>query len=381
MRLGRATCHRRDGAPAPRRLPGPVRGGRRPGRRRGAARRDPRDPPRRRPGGARGDLVLLRARWAAVATTGARATSASWRTWSRTVAGCCWTSGDGEAAAPASRSSATYVPAGRPGGGGGSSWTCRKGSSRHAHPGPDHLPGAVRALRGDQPGRAGGGARAAAHRGPRPAGVHRGPPQERRRRAVRRRWRDGDDGATLDPGGAGAGRRAAAPAGAAVAAGAAAGRREGARARRARGADPPVRPVRGDRRAGAPHGGGRGGLDRRLRSLRRRAAGDGADRGRLPAGAGGGGAGRRACGRTASAAVSSTTRTTRGRRWSRGCEVPEVLLSGNHAAIDRWRESEALRATLEKRSDEPGGLGGSAETGLAERPAPGAGASGCAPRA
>jgi tRNA (guanine37-N1)-methyltransferase len=34
-----------------------------------------------------------------------------------------------------------------------------------------------------------------------------------------------------------------------------------------------------------------------------------------------------------------------------GLEVPDVLLSGNHAAIDRWRESEALRATLEKRPD------------------------------
>lgn len=34
-----------------------------------------------------------------------------------------------------------------------------------------------------------------------------------------------------------------------------------------------------------------------------------------------------------------------------GLEVPEVLLSGNHAAIERWREVEALRATLEKRPD------------------------------
>jgi tRNA (guanine37-N1)-methyltransferase len=31
--------------------------------------------------------------------------------------------------------------------------------------------------------------------------------------------------------------------------------------------------------------------------------------------------------------------------------VPEVLLSGNHAAIRRWREREALRATREKRPD------------------------------
>jgi tRNA (guanine37-N1)-methyltransferase len=34
-----------------------------------------------------------------------------------------------------------------------------------------------------------------------------------------------------------------------------------------------------------------------------------------------------------------------------GLEVPEVLLSGNHAEIRRWREREALRATLEKRPD------------------------------
>jgi tRNA (guanine37-N1)-methyltransferase len=34
-----------------------------------------------------------------------------------------------------------------------------------------------------------------------------------------------------------------------------------------------------------------------------------------------------------------------------GLEVPEVLLSGNHAAIERWRAAEALRATLEKRPD------------------------------
>jgi tRNA (guanine37-N1)-methyltransferase len=34
-----------------------------------------------------------------------------------------------------------------------------------------------------------------------------------------------------------------------------------------------------------------------------------------------------------------------------GLAVPEVLLSGNHRAIERWREREALRATLEKRPD------------------------------
>lgn len=34
-----------------------------------------------------------------------------------------------------------------------------------------------------------------------------------------------------------------------------------------------------------------------------------------------------------------------------GLAVPEVLTSGNHAAIRRWREREALRATWEKRPD------------------------------
>ncbi len=35
----------------------------------------------------------------------------------------------------------------------------------------------------------------------------------------------------------------------------------------------------------------------------------------------------------------------------RGRKVPEVLLSGNHAGIEKWRRREALRATLLKRPD------------------------------
>jgi tRNA (guanine37-N1)-methyltransferase len=35
----------------------------------------------------------------------------------------------------------------------------------------------------------------------------------------------------------------------------------------------------------------------------------------------------------------------------RGRKVPEVLLSGDHAAIERWRRREALRQTLRKRPD------------------------------
>lgn len=34
-----------------------------------------------------------------------------------------------------------------------------------------------------------------------------------------------------------------------------------------------------------------------------------------------------------------------------GMAVPEVLTSGDHAAIERWRERQALRATVEKRPD------------------------------
>jgi tRNA (guanine37-N1)-methyltransferase len=35
----------------------------------------------------------------------------------------------------------------------------------------------------------------------------------------------------------------------------------------------------------------------------------------------------------------------------RGLKVPEVLLSGNHEEIRRWRRKEALRKTLQRRPD------------------------------
>lgn len=41
---------------------------------------------------------------------------------------------------------------------------------------------------------------------------------------------------------------------------------------------------------------------------------------------------------------------TRPRSW-RGMDVPEVLLSGNHAAIARWRADEAARRTRERRGE------------------------------
>jgi tRNA (guanine37-N1)-methyltransferase len=41
---------------------------------------------------------------------------------------------------------------------------------------------------------------------------------------------------------------------------------------------------------------------------------------------------------------------TRPQVWN-GLEVPEILRGGNHAAINTWRRREALRRTLERRSD------------------------------
>ena len=46
----------------------------------------------------------------------------------------------------------------------------------------------------------------------------------------------------------------------------------------------------------------------------------------------------------------SSTSYTRPASW-RGHEVPEVLLSGDHAAIARWRRAESLRRTATRRPD------------------------------
>jgi tRNA (guanine37-N1)-methyltransferase len=35
----------------------------------------------------------------------------------------------------------------------------------------------------------------------------------------------------------------------------------------------------------------------------------------------------------------------------RGWTVPEVLMSGNHAEIARWRQKESMRRTAERRPD------------------------------
>ena len=34
-----------------------------------------------------------------------------------------------------------------------------------------------------------------------------------------------------------------------------------------------------------------------------------------------------------------------------GLEVPEVLLSGNHARIDKWRKEKSIEETMHKRPD------------------------------
>jgi tRNA (guanine37-N1)-methyltransferase len=35
----------------------------------------------------------------------------------------------------------------------------------------------------------------------------------------------------------------------------------------------------------------------------------------------------------------------------RGVRVPEVLLSGNHRAIERWRKEQSIRATCSRRPE------------------------------
>ena len=52
-----------------------------------------------------------------------------------------------------------------------------------------------------------------------------------------------------------------------------------------------------------------------------------------------------------SRAAASSTRSGRARPTGRATPSPPVLLSGDHAAIARWRRREALRRTLERRPD------------------------------
>ena len=50
-----------------------------------------------------------------------------------------------------------------------------------------------------------------------------------------------------------------------------------------------------------------------------------------------------------------TARITRGRRSYEGVAVPAVLMSGNHAEIERWRLKQSLGRTWERRPDLLGG--------------------------
>ena len=119
-----------------------------------------------------------------------------------------------------------------------------------------------------------------------------------------------------------------------------AGRRRGARRERAR--DAPLRPFRGLRRADRRAPRDRRDLDRPLRALERRPAGDGAGRCDRPAAPGG--AQRRA---RASSNRSPTSlgggleypHYTRPAEY-RGWRVPDVLLSGDHARIEGWRREQ-----------------------------------------
>jgi len=47
----------------------------------------------------------------------------------------------------------------------------------------------------------------------------------------------------------------------------------------------------------------------------------------------------------------------------RGLKVPEILLSGNHAAIEAWRKVEAVKRTVERRPDLNAGNAGNERAG------------------
>ena len=123
-----------------------------------------------------------------------------------------------------------------------------------------------------------------------------------------------------------------------------------ARARRGPGADTALRPLRGHRPAGASRRATSRKFHRRLRAVRRRARGDGADR-------------RRACAccpawpattprspRRASSGLLEYPQYTRPRDLE-GLAIPEVLLSGDHEQIAEWRREQAEKLTRERRPD------------------------------
>ena len=114
-----------------------------------------------------------------------------------------------------------------------------------------------------------------------------------------------------------------------------------------------LRTVRGRRSASdRPAAAGRD-FDRRLHIGRRRSGRDGGCRCGRPAGAGR--AGRRGeqqtrfiFGRPATAGIRPIHAA---RANTAACTVPEVLMSGNHPDIARWREEQKLKRTKERRAD------------------------------
>ena len=122
-----------------------------------------------------------------------------------------------------------------------------------------------------------------------------------------------------------------------------------------------VRPLRGRRRAGARPPRRRRAVGRRLRAGRRRGGGAGRDRGGRPARARRDGQRRRRRPTSRSPTGCSSTRSTPGRPSSAAGTVPEVLRSGDHARIARWRRAQALRRTIARRPDLIAARGGSSD--------------------
>ena len=159
-------------------------------------------------------------------------------------------------------------------------------------------------------------------------GAGHGAARRRRRRGARRRLR----------------RPAGPPRGRADAAGPAARRRPSSRSSPpSRAADAPLRALRGLRRAHRRAPRHRLDLDRPVRALERRPAGDGArstrSRGGCPGALAEGSASWRASRRSSTGGLEYPhyTRPAEFRGW----RVPDVLLSGDHAQVERWRASGA----------------------------------------
>ena len=116
-----------------------------------------------------------------------------------------------------------------------------------------------------------------------------------------------------------------------------------------------LRPLRGhrpagDRRRGDADGGARG-VDRRLRPQRRRGRRAGDHRGRGPAAAGLHGQRRsRSSEESLADGLLEYPVYTKPAGW-RGHDVPDVLLSGDHARIAAWRHDQSVRRTAERRPD------------------------------